>query len=67
MESLRKQLLAGRSKLAVWGTGYIGFSTMANFAAEGVRCVGTDVSESIVESINNGKNACSKYGVLARV
>jgi nucleotide sugar dehydrogenase len=53
--SLRKELLAGRSKLAVWGTGYIGFSTIANFAAEGVRCVGTDVSESIVESINNGK------------
>ena len=55
MESLRKQLLAGRGKLAVWGTGYIGFSTMANFAAQGVRCVGTDVSESIVESINHGK------------
>lgn len=28
---------------------------MANFAAQGVRCVGTDVSESIVNSINNGK------------
>ena len=28
---------------------------MANFAAQGVRCVGTDVSESIVDSINNGK------------
>ena len=55
MLSLRKELLAGRSKLAVWGTGYIGFSTIANFAAEGVRCVGTDVSESIVESINNGR------------
>ena len=52
---LRKQLLAGQSKLAVWGTGYIGFSTMANFAAQGARCVGTDVSEAIVNSINSGK------------
>ena len=55
MESLRKQLLSGQKRLAVWGTGYIGFSTMANFAAQGVRCVGTDVSESIVESIAAGK------------
>jgi UDP-N-acetyl-D-mannosaminuronate dehydrogenase len=39
----------------VWGTGYIGFSTMANFAAEGVVCVGTDVSERIVSTINSGK------------
>jgi nucleotide sugar dehydrogenase len=28
---------------------------MANFAAQGVKCVGTDVSELIVDSINNGK------------
>jgi len=55
MESLRKQLLSGQKRLAVWGTGYIGFSTMANFAAQGVRCVGTDVSESIIESIAAGK------------
>lgn len=52
---LRKQLLEGQKKIAVWGTGYIGFSTMANFAAQGVSCVGTDVSESIVSTINAGK------------
>jgi len=52
---LRKQLLEGKGKIAVWGTGYIGFSTMANFAAEGVSCVGTDVSEKIVSTINSGK------------
>ena len=28
---------------------------MANFAAQGVVCVGTDISESIVKSINDGK------------
>jgi nucleotide sugar dehydrogenase len=52
---LRRELLEGKRKIAVWGTGYIGFSTMANFAAEGVTCVGTDVSETIVSTINAGK------------
>ncbi len=54
-QRLRKQLLEGRRKIAVWGTGYIGFSTMANFAAQGVTCVGTDVSDAIVSAINSGK------------
>lgn len=52
---LRKRLLNGQNKVAVWGTGYIGFSTMANFAASGVACVGTDVSPEIVSSINRGQ------------
>jgi len=55
MSELRKQLLSGQSKVAVWGTGYIGFSTMANFAAAGVTCVGTDVSDAIISSINQGR------------
>src|SRR5208282_1664334 len=55
MSELRKQLLTGHSKVAVWGTGYIGFSTLANFAAAGVSCVGTDVSDAIVSSINQGR------------
>jgi nucleotide sugar dehydrogenase len=55
MTELRKQFLSGQRRLAVWGTGYIGFSTMANFAAAGVRCLGTDVSETIVSSINQGR------------
>jgi len=54
-QHLRRELLDGKRKIAVWGTGYIGFSTMANFAAEGVTCVGTDVSERIVSTINSGK------------
>jgi len=54
-QQLRRELLEGKRKVAVWGTGYIGFSTMANFAAQGVTCVGTDVSERIVSTINSGK------------
>ena len=52
---LRRELLVGEKKVAVWGTGYIGFSTMANFAAAGATCIGTDVSERIVSTINAGK------------
>jgi nucleotide sugar dehydrogenase len=54
-QNLRRELLEGKRKIAVWGTGYIGFSTMANFAAQGVTCIGTDVSERIVSIINSGK------------
>ena len=54
-QQLRRELLEGKRKIAVWGTGYIGFSTMANFAAQGVTCVGTDVSDRIVSTINSGK------------
>ncbi|MFQ6105807.1 MAG: hypothetical protein ACE5NL_01900, partial [Candidatus Hydrothermarchaeaceae archaeon] len=41
--------------VGVWGTGFIGFSSMANFAARGVRCIGTDVVKKTVEEINRGK------------
>jgi nucleotide sugar dehydrogenase len=56
MRELHRQLLQGQRKVAVWGTGYIGFSTMANFAAAGVTCVGTDTSDAIVRTINSGRN-----------
>jgi UDP-N-acetyl-D-mannosaminuronic acid dehydrogenase len=55
MGLLRKKLLNGDRKVGVWGTGYIGFSTMANFAANGVGCLGTDVVQSTVDTINQGK------------
>jgi len=54
MQNLRKQLLEGKKKVAVWGTGYIGFSTMASFGARGVACVGTDISDKMVATINSG-------------
>jgi len=54
MGVLRKKLLDGERKIAVWGTGYIGFSTMANFAVNGVSCLGTDIVQSVVDKINAG-------------
>lgn len=55
MGELRELLLKGERKVAVWGTGYIGFSTMANFAASGVSCLGTDISDAVVTAINSGR------------
>jgi nucleotide sugar dehydrogenase len=52
---LSEELLAGTKRIAVWGTGYIGYSTMAAFASKGVRCLGTDIKKEIVDEINNGQ------------
>ena len=50
-ENLKK----GKSKIAVWGTGYIGLSTMAFFSKKNITCVGYDVDKAKVKTINSGK------------
>jgi UDP-N-acetyl-D-glucosamine dehydrogenase len=52
---LKEQLLNGEKGVAVWGTGFIGFTTMANFAHSGVRCIGCDVDKEKVSMINRGE------------
>ncbi len=52
---LAKELNYGNKKLGVWGLGYIGFSSITHFAKNGVTCIGTDVTETRVSDINNGK------------
>jgi len=51
---LRDDLLGGRARIGVWGNGFIGFSTLANFANNGVEGIGYDIDEEIVETINEG-------------
>ena len=51
---IREQLLSGKKKIGIWGTGFIGFTTLANFAHNGVRCVGYDVEEKKISDINSG-------------
>ena len=53
--TLREQLLRGDKKVGVWGTGFIGFTTIANMAYNGITCVGLDVDKSKVDEINRGK------------
>ena len=51
----KKFLKSGKSQVAVWGTGFIGLSTMAYFAKRKVKCIGFDVDKEKVKKINNGK------------
>ena len=52
---LKEKLLCGEKKIAIWGTGFIGFTTMANFAHSGVKCTGCDVDEEKIRAINRGE------------
>ena len=50
-----KNLLKSKKfKIAVWGTGYIGLSTMVYFAKKKIKCVGFDISKKKIEKINSG-------------
>jgi nucleotide sugar dehydrogenase len=55
LEKIKEEILQGVKTIGVWGTGYIGYSTMANFAFNGVKCLGTDVIQTKVDTINRGK------------
>ena len=50
-----KSLLKSKKyKIAVWGTGYIGLSTMVYFAKKKIKCVGYDVNKEKIKKINSG-------------
>ena len=50
-----KSLLKSKKfKIAVWGTGYIGLSTMVYFAKKKIKCVGFDVNKEKIKKINSG-------------
>jgi len=50
--NLKQELKNGTKKIGVWGVGYIGYSSMAYFAKEGVACIGTDPHEERVKDVN---------------
>ena len=50
----KNALLKNKSTVGIWGTGYIGYSTMLHLAAEGVVCVGYDPDPQKVALINSG-------------
>ena len=53
--NIKKKLLNKEINLAVWGTGYIGLSSMVYFAQKGVICKGFDVDKNKVKKINKGE------------
>ncbi len=50
----RKLLKSKKFKIAVWGTGYIGLSTMVYFAKKKIKCVGFDINKEKIKKINSG-------------
>jgi len=52
---ISEELLSGKLKIAVWGSGYIGLSTLANYANRGVKCIGVDTNEEVVKKTNMGE------------
>lgn len=53
--SLKDRLINHKSKIGVFGCGYIGYTTMAYFANAGVKCIGYDIDPKKVEKINSGE------------
>ena len=51
IQNLKKR----KQKIAVWGSGYIGLSTMAHFSKKKIKCVGFDIDKKKVNTINSGK------------
>jgi nucleotide sugar dehydrogenase len=50
-----KTLLKSKKfKIAVWGTGYIGLSTMVYFSKKNIKCVGYDINKEKIKKINSG-------------
>ena len=49
-----KLLKTKKFKIAVWGTGYIGLSTMVYFAKKKIKCVGYDINKEKIKKINSG-------------
>ena len=50
----KKLLKSKKFKVAVWGTGYIGLSTMVYFSKKKIKCVGYDIDKSKIKKINSG-------------
>ena len=50
----RSLLKSKKFKIAVWGTGYIGLSTMVYFAKKKIKCIGYDINKEKIKKINSG-------------
>ena len=50
----KKLLKSKKYKIAVWGTGYIGLSTMVYFSKKKIKCVGFDINKEKIKKINSG-------------
>ena len=50
-----KNLLKSKKyEIGIWGTGYIGLSTMVYFSKKNIKCMGFDINKEKVRKINSG-------------
>lgn len=56
MGEVAERLRDGTGRVAVWGAGFVGFSTAASYAYEGIRTVCFDVNPAVVDAINRGQS-----------
>ena len=51
---LLKMIRSKKFKIGIWGTGYIGLSTMVYFSKKKIKCVGFDINKEKIKKINSG-------------
>ncbi len=55
MKNLYKDIKCKKQTICVWGTGYIGLSTLGFFSKNKVKTVGYDINENLIKNLSRGK------------
>ncbi len=55
MRNLYKDIKCKKQTICVWGTGYIGLSTLGFFSKNRVKTVGYDINENLIKNLSRGK------------
>jgi len=63
IESTIYDLLNKKKFIGIWGLGYIGYSSAAHFAKQGIKCIGTDVIQEKVDAVDRGESDIPNLGV----
>lgn len=56
LEALKTRIEAGDARVGILGLGYVGLPLAVEFGAAGLQVTGFDLSESKVESLNQGRS-----------
>ncbi len=54
MKNLVHNLLKNKETICVWGTGYIGLSTLGFFSRKKVNCLGFDINKKLIKNLSKG-------------
>lgn len=55
MKNLYKDILDKKQTICVWGTGYIGLSTLGFFSKNKIKTIGFDINEKLIKNLSMGK------------